>query len=178
MLRNSLFSLFIALFCSFALGSSVHATANATAGATLSIPALNLQVSITEAKRITTADGFITWDVASLGNGIAHLERTSWLNDGADKNIVLAGHKTLPNGKPAVFHSLHRLRRGDPLVLSQGGRIFTYVVTRAFLVDPSRFDVIRPAGKDQLTLLTCSGAFNAKSGGYAKRLVVIAERVS
>jgi LPXTG-site transpeptidase (sortase) family protein len=63
-------------------------------------------------------------------------------------------------------------------MLSQGGEIFSYVVTRAFLVDPYRVDVIRPAGRDQLTLITCAGAFNAKSGGYAERLVVIAERVS
>jgi LPXTG-site transpeptidase (sortase) family protein len=118
----------------------------------------------------------ITWDVAALGSGVAHLETTSWLNDGPDKNIVLAGHKTLANGRPGAFYALHRLHRGDAVMLSQGGKTFTYVVTRALLVDPSRFELTFPNGRDQLTLITCAGAFNA--GVYAKRLVVIAERAS
>jgi LPXTG-site transpeptidase (sortase) family protein len=174
--RNVLFPLLIVLFGSFAFGSSVHAAAN-VAGATLSIPALKLQVPIIEANQTTTPDGFTTWDLASLGNRVAHLDGTSWLGDGADKNIVLAGHNTLPNGKAAIFYSLHRLHVGDTIILSQGDQTFTYAVTQAFLVDPSRFDLVYPTGKDQLTLLTCAGAFNAKSGVYAERLVIIAERV-
>lgn len=176
--RNVLCTLALVLFASFVITVPAQAAANVSSGATLSIPSLKLQVQIIEAPQITVSGGFLTWDLATLGNRVAHLEGTAWTNGGADKNIVLAGHNTLPNGKPAIFYSLNRIHTGDNIMLMQGNDTFNYVVTRTVLVDPSSFDVVYPTGKDQLTLLTCAGTFSAKTGTYSRRLVVIAERIS
>ena len=175
--RNALCALIVLLFASFAFTLPAHAAANVSAGARLSIPSLNLNVQIIEANQITIAGGFMTWDLTTLGTRVAHLEGTAWTGDGPNKNIVLAGHNTLANGRPSIFYHLERIHVGDNIVLSQGGTNFTYAVTRTMMVDPSQFDVIYPTGKDQLTLLTCAGSFSSSLGGYTKRFVVVAERV-
>jgi LPXTG-site transpeptidase (sortase) family protein len=149
-----------------------------TGAATLEIPALNISAAIVESHLIETSPGYYTWDVSTLGNNVGHLEGTAWMSDGQDKNIVLAGHKTLPNGRPAIFYKLNRIHIGDKIILSQGDITSVYVVTDQQLVDPSNSSVTFPTGKDQLTLVTCAGAYDAKAGSYLKRLVVTAVRAS
>jgi sortase (surface protein transpeptidase) len=101
-----------------------------------------------------------------------------WYNGGsipgAPGDAVIEGHAGYPD-QPMIFSKLATLRRGDQIVvvLADGSR-------RLFLVDSMANvpvgapvpGLAEPYGPPRLTLVTCSGHFDAKSYTYSMRLVV------
>ncbi len=90
---------------------------------------------------------------------------------GAHGNTVLAGHRD------THFAFLERLRPGDELQLERpGGPEARYLVRSARIVDRARSEILAPAERDLLTLVTC-WPFAAMAPGGRERYVVQAERI-
>lgn len=96
---------------------------------------------------------------------------------------VLLGHVD-GDGRPGVFHQLHRLAPGDEVLVDRadGGRA-RFVVDRALTVPKATFDdpeadvvadvygdVVRP----ELRLITCGGPFDRAARSYRDQVVVFA----
>lgn len=112
---------------------------------------------------------------------VAWYEQTA--RPGESGNVVMSGHVDYWNVGPAVFASLGRLEAGAEIdVTDAGGRRFVYVVewAREYPVADLTADELReivgPTESPSLTLITCSGAFDQRRGGYLQRLVVRAVR--
>jgi LPXTG-site transpeptidase (sortase) family protein len=86
---------------------------------------------------------------------------------GQNENIVLYGHDR------DVFKNLHRVRPGMTITLAWDGQDYDYTISKTFIVDEDvppaqraeNGKYILPAGREQLTLVTCYGE---------DRLIVIA----
>ena len=100
---------------------------------------------------------------------------------GEKGNVVLSGHVDYVNFGPAVFWRLRELRPGDDVLLEvDGGRVFAYRVLAVATYDADTApvqEIVGPTETEILTLITCTGAFDARNLEYADRLVVRAERV-
>jgi LPXTG-site transpeptidase (sortase) family protein len=98
---------------------------------------------------------------------------------GAPGNVVLAGHVDW-GGRLRAFGLLRLLHTDDAVVVSDSlGRELTYHVRETEVVDPdsSPMDVVGQRGaSEELTLITCGGAFDRASHQYLKRVVVRALR--
>jgi sortase A len=94
--------------------------------------------------------------------------RISWTPLPGHPGVVgIAGHRTTYG---APFFRLGRLAPGDEILLTHGGRRFSYVVTERRVVRPNQVDVLRaPDGQQMVALITCTPIYSAKS-----RLVVLA----
>jgi LPXTG-site transpeptidase (sortase) family protein len=94
---------------------------------------------------------------------------------GEPGNAILDGHVDW-GGRLRVFGLLKTLRPGDEvLVTDDAGQTFRYSVTWTRLVDANAapVDEIYAQGDDQeLTLITCGGAFDQASHMYVSRWVV------
>jgi LPXTG-site transpeptidase (sortase) family protein len=94
---------------------------------------------------------------------------------GAPGNAILDGHVDW-GGRLRVFGLLKTLTPGDEvLVTDDQGQTFHYAVTWTRLVDAATapVDEIYAQGDDQeLTLITCGGAFDQASHMYVSRWVV------
>nr|WP_240921451.1 class C sortase [Microbacterium excoecariae] len=107
----------------------------------------------------------------TLRRGIGHLYGTSLPVGGSGTHAVLTGHSGLPEAE--LFTRLADLEEGDEIVVETMGESLTYRVTGSETVEPTDIDSLRPAaGRDQLTLLTCTPI-----GINTHRLLVHAERV-
>jgi sortase A len=104
----------------------------------------------------------------SLKKGPGHYRDTAL--PGRPGTVGIAGHRTT---YLAPFRNLHRLRRGDALVLKMPYGIFVYLTKRVITVAPSDARPLRQHRTDRLVLTTCTPPFSA-----AKRLVVIATLAS
>lgn len=152
-------------FAAFADGDA------ALAGATITIPALNLSTSVVS---IPLDPAIGTWNTNSLGGNIGHFEYTPWL--GETGNIVLGGHSTDDEGAPSIFYHLEDIEVGDAVTISNGSVVQEYVVTGKRFVAISDVSVLYPTRNDIVTLITCAG-YNGETGVYEQRLVVTARRV-
>ncbi|MCA9904123.1 MAG: class F sortase [Anaerolineae bacterium] len=153
-------------FAAFADGDA------ALAGATITIPALNVSTSVVN---IPLDPAIGTWNTNSLGGNIGHFEYTPWL--GESGNIVLGGHSTDDAGAPSIFYHLEDITVGDAVTISNGSVVQEYVVTGTRFVAISDVSVLYPTGRDIVTLITCAG-YNGETGVYDQRLVVTARRVN
>lgn len=70
---------------------------------------------------------------------------------GQGSNVVLYGHS------PGVFTDLHRIRPGAVVTVISGGRAYSYIVTRAFVVEETAGHWIDATAEERLTLITCAG---------------------
>ncbi len=100
---------------------------------------------------------------------------------GAGGNAVFSGHRDYWGIGPAVFWRLGDLQLGDMVdVISGQATEARYEVTQISNYEltsiPMR-SILASSHQDQVTLITCSGAFH-QSGGYDHRLVVQAMRVA
>jgi len=112
-------------------------------------------------------------------------------------NAVFAGHVDCaacgPGGSAgaAVFWRLRELGPDDQIIVQLAdGTQYTYHLTSIYTVTPndagtydtsigttvSINDLVGPAGKEVVTLITCGGTFNTRTHEYDKRLIVRAER--
>jgi LPXTG-site transpeptidase (sortase) family protein len=82
---------------------------------------------------------------------------------------------------PAVFWKLGQLSAGDTIqVTGDGQSQIQYQVTQTWdytLSNIPMASVLAQGGGDQITLITCAGAYS-QSAGYDHRLVVRAKRVA
>lgn len=93
---------------------------------------------------------------------------------------VLAGHVDWA-GRPAVFQGLRRLAPGDEVVVDRAdGSSVRFAVDRVVQVDKDAFptrEVYGPVAGAELRLITCGGAFDRVTGGYADNVIVFARLV-
>jgi len=98
---------------------------------------------------------------------------------GAPGNALLDGHVDW-GGRLRVFGLLKQLEPGDPIQITDAsGNVLTYNVvwTRLYSADSAPLAEIFEQGNDQeLTLITCGGAFDRSAHMYVSRWVVRATR--
>ncbi|QYJ15418.1 hypothetical protein Rxycam_01240 [Rubrobacter xylanophilus DSM 9941] len=111
---------------------------------------------------------------AALNAGAIHLKGTGFPWE-QEANVYIAGHRLgyWGTGSFLVFYDLHKLRKGDKVVLRDAeGRRYVYRVFRRLVVPPDRTSVTRPIpGKNIVSLQACT------LPDYSRRLVVQAELV-
>ncbi len=118
-----------------------------------------------------------SWAIQPWEKNVGHLQGTGWFDQPG--NIVLAGHSTLPNGKPGTFYRLDKVAVGTDITLFDGSATRHYTVTSVQIVSEYDLSVVNPTSDDRLTLITCEiGSYNPVTKDYDNRLVVTAERVS
>jgi len=103
---------------------------------TLSIPALEQQFPIVQG----TGD-------AELKEGVGHFVQS--VLPGENDNCVLSGHRD------TVFSRLGDLKVGDRLVVKTSAGVFTYAISRIWIVDKDDRTVIVPTDHAVLTVSTC-----------------------
>jgi hypothetical protein len=99
-------------------------------------------------------------------------------------NLVMSGHVDCArchNGSPglAVFYYIRNLGPGDSIqYYTAGGQVVNYVVMSSGDYDSSaNWAAIVAAGAADLTLITCTGTWNAAAHEYSHRHVVFARKV-
>ena len=110
----------------------------------------------------------------------------AWYNFSADPgiagNAVFSGHVDYIDYGAAVFWRLKELQAGDTIrVKMKDGVEYRYrvVITEVLEADfdtNQLRDILGPSTKEIVTLITCEGAFNSRTGDYNLRRVVRAER--
>jgi LPXTG-site transpeptidase (sortase) family protein len=153
---------------------SLFMTSGLDAGARprISIGAINVSKRIVELP--LTSD---SWDIKPWEKNVGHLAGTAWFDNPG--NVVLAGHSTYPNGKPAPFFYLNQVGVGSDIAVFDGSVNRHYTVTDVRTVSEWDLSVTDPTPDDRLTLITCDvGSYNAETQSYDNRLVVIAQRAS
>lgn len=83
----------------------------------------------------------------TLRRAVGHLPGTAL--PGSEGNVVLAAHRD------TFFRPLKDVQRGDAIALTTPQGRFEYTVQETQVVEPSRTDVLEPAGPPTLTLVTC-----------------------
>jgi LPXTG-site transpeptidase (sortase) family protein len=88
---------------------------------------------------------------------------------------VLGGHSQLAPGQPDVFYNLDQVSIGDEIIITETGSVRRYSVTDVYRANQYDIAPLRPTSHEQLTLITCdSASYDANSGGYNNRVVVVA----
>ena len=69
-------------------------------------------------------------------------------------NCAIAGHRSYTFGE--YFNRLDEVEIGDDILITFGGKKYTYKVYETFLVEPSEVSVLEPQGdRKVVTLITC-----------------------
>lgn len=93
---------------------------------------------------------------------------------------VLVGHVD-SRSRPAIFHHLHELERGDLIRYVRADRkVLRFVVVRKRQTPKTRFptaDVYEETRAPTLRLITCGGGFDWSRGRYKDNVIVYAEQV-
>lgn len=167
--------------------------APATAGA--SGGAGGLQDPVTPAKTSTATPVHISIPTIGVESDLITLDRgpDGWIESpreyddvgwyekgvvpGAVGPAVIAGHVDSPTG-PAVFFDLPRLTPGDVVSVTQSdGATIDFAVTGLQTVEKETFptsSIYAPVPTRELRLVTCGGAWDARSGHYVDNIVVSA----
>lgn len=93
---------------------------------------------------------------------------------GAPGDAVIEGHAGFPN-QPMIFGKLSTLHAGDQVVVAladRSQRLFVVVSKTTVPVGSAPAGMGEPYGVPRLTLITCTGSFDADTYSYNKRLVV------
>lgn len=97
---------------------------------------------------------------------------------GQPGSAVLAAHVDLAGAGPGVFFGLHKLERGDLVIVDYSdGSAATFEVVDGARYQKEQLDTDRifsRSGPPVLTLITCGGAFNPSIGRYDSNVVVYA----
>ena len=86
-------------------------------------------------------------DDGTLARGAGHIEYTPL--PGQRGNIGIAGHRD------TTFRAVRHLRAGDALELTTADRVYRYVISKTFVVEPEDVYVLDPGDQPMLTLVTC-----------------------
>lgn len=138
---------------------------------TIEIPRLGVKAQVEAIGLTPQNDLDVPSQVANVG----------WYKYGAQPGnkgtAVIDGHYDGPNGQPAVFFDLDKLRAGDKINVSDGQNTATFVVkqTKEYgqLAHPQ--EVFDSGMSTHLNLITCSGAWDKAEKRYDQRLVVFAD---
>lgn len=104
--------------------------------------------------------------------GVGHLEGSSVPVGGAGTHAVLSGHRGLPSMK--LLSDLDQVSEDDIFIIRTTGETLTYQVDAIHVVNPEDIHFLtKDAGKDQVTLVTCT-----PYGVNTHRLLVTGHRVS
>jgi len=103
-----------------------------------------------------------------LRRAVGHLPGTAL--PGEPGNVVLAGHRD------PFFRPLKDVRPGDAVELTTPQGRFEYTVEDTQVVEPGRTDLLDPAGRARLTLVTCYPFYLV--GNAPDRFVVRARQVA
>jgi len=106
-------------------------------------------------------------DAATLRRAVGHVPGTAL--PGEASNVALAGHRD------TFFRPLRDIRLKDVIQLQTPGGDYRYVVESAKIVSPRDISVLRPTGRNTLTLVTCYPFYYV--GSAPKRFVVRAALV-
>ena len=93
---------------------------------------------------------------------------------GAPGDAVIEGHAGYPD-QPMLFGKLNQLRRGDQIVVvlaDSSRRLFEVLSMSSVPVGVAPPGLGGAGGAPRLTLITCTGSFDANSYSYSNRLVV------
>ncbi len=93
---------------------------------------------------------------------------------GAPGDAVIEGHAGFPD-QPMLFGKLGNLRPGDKIVVvlaDKSQRLFVVVSKTTLPVGTAPPGMAEPYGPPRLTLITCTGSFDADTFSYSRRLVV------
>lgn len=78
---------------------------------------------------------------------------------GAPGTTAIAGHRTTYG---APFRNVHKIRRGDEIVVEMPYGTFTYEVEKTRIVKPTALEVIRRVSYDRLVLSACHPLYSAE----------------
>jgi Sortase domain len=109
------------------------------------------------------------------------IKRVGWWRDGARPGddagtALLAGHvDSATKGGGALF-ALKSARRGDRILVTQGGKTLRYRVTRVAIMRKAALptNIYTRTGSPKLAVVTCGGPFDASIGHYRDNVVVTA----
>lgn len=111
----------------------------------------------------------------ALKSGVVHYPGTSL--PGQTGNIVVTGHSSYfpwdPGRFKDVFALLHKVVKGDRIVVYYEQDKYTYEVSDILVVLPEDIEVLKQTPSDQLTLITCTPV-----GTNLKRLIIKAKPVA
>jgi sortase A len=140
-----------------AAGTTVHASpVEGSQIARLTIPDLGMTSIVVEG--VSRQD---------LIKGPGHIPGTS--SPGEAGNVGIAGHRD------TVFRPLRFIRKDQIITIGTRTKETRYRVVATTVVDPKNIEVLKPTGRDTLTLFTCY-PFDFV-GPAPKRFIVRAERV-
>ena len=122
----------------------------------LLIPAIDLYRPVGECALV---DGW--HDTTALGNGVCHLEGTTWIDDEWGR-VALGGHT------PGAFARLTEVGVGDVIILWDRAGIEVYRVTWRGSVPVSDIQWLMPTTEQTVVLITCDNA---------DRLIIDSERI-
>ena len=89
---------------------------------------------------------------------------------GAPGTTAIAGHRTTYG---APFRNVHKIKRGDEIVVEMRYGTFTYEVEKTQIVKPTALEVIRRVSYDRLVLSACHPLYSA-----AQRIIVFGRLVA
>jgi len=105
-------------------------------------------------------------DASNLRRAVGHVRGTALPEESG--NVRIAGHRD------TFFRPLHAVQLDDKITLSTLQGTYRYQVVSTMVVQPEDIQVLRPAGHDSLTLITCFPFYYI--GPAPKRFIVRAER--
>lgn len=133
------------------------------------IPALDVDAPLTRFFLDGESWGIDPWEPQP-----GHFVYTAWVDEPG--NMVVGGHVEYPDGSAGVFADLHDLKVSNSIQLQFGEKSWTYRVIEIKTVAHDDLSVLYPSERSRLTLITCDEpSYDAATGLYDKRLVVIAE---
>lgn len=135
------------------------------------LPRIALTADVVPAELVEQDDG-LSWMVPAFKAG--HAQYTA--GPGEVGNSVLFGHVT-SRSLGNVFEQLYRARVGDLVELFDGSERFDYRVVEVRAVSRTDTSVLAPTESASVSLITCTGIWNAALHDYMERLVVRAELI-
>lgn len=155
---------------------AVSPTAAQDEGVSISIPSIDVNAPIVSVALRQYNNGITTWDVSRLRMTVGHFEGTAWFGDGG--NILLGGHSESSRGRADIFFNLDQIQAGAEIVVTVNGTVYRYSVVNVYRVNQDDLTPVYPTTHEQLTLMTCDvGSYNASTGEYQDRIIVVAHRV-
>jgi len=160
------------LFIVLTLALALHSLAAAQEDTPrLVIESIGLDAPITVAPFVAELG---TWDFAQIDREVALLE---WMPRFGDPgNSIVAGHHLDTAVQPSTLYRLNEVQVGDEILVQDGDRLLSYTVSDTFITDTDDLSVLGSSSDERLTLFTCHGAYDQRSGTYQQRFVVVAQR--
>jgi len=153
----------------------------------LIIPSIGVDRSVVPLRQYRDASGVIQYDTNSLFATNTRLDLVGQtltsVDPGQGSNIVLVGHNYNMGwyAWEGVFVNLKKLKPGAEIILhTKSGGVYKYQVTKVVQVPyvarnaaelNQHLRYLGPTGEEQVTLVTCGGAF----GSWSARIYVVAK---